>query len=739
MATTVRELLVEFGVDADQEAMARINDGINDVKSGLKKITQVATVATAALGGLGAGLVREAKRAAEWGDEALKSAHRTGLAADQVQRLRHAAQLSDADLGALQRGLKRLGRTANDAEMGLSTAQDAFAQLNLDWRNAQDNLKSVDRLLLESAERISELDSKTQKLALAQELFGRGGAELLPLLNQGKEGIRGMMQEADQLGLTMERQTAEAGRAFLDNLTRLKGTISGLRRSLGAELIPVLNDNINAFREWILANREMIRQRIEDFASRAEREFELVADAVKRADKEVQKVGGWIELIKMLTGALATFGAVWSAVGIAETLSGLGKILSGLATKLVAFLTSSAAAIAALWSQIQIIFSVGIGTWLSGLAGMLKAAAASAAIFLAKVIAIVAALAAVVLLIEDFIVFLQGGDSLIGVLVERFKEWIAQSGALQDTIKSLIAVFAQIGRIVRGVVLQAWRIAKSAGLAAFEAIKQIVLTLGTVFEGVFRAFKTLAVPVFRLLLLVGRAVFMGIAAVVGWLWTNALKPFVTTVADWFVWLFGGLKQGFVAAGKAIRGALSTVFGWLTGKLETVASWINWMRDSLASLLGIKVGEAAEKVESAADKVEKAQDDEDDDGGDDKPGPRGGSRPSGGSGPKPPKGGQKVSGGAFGGKPGEGGIGDFGGTKPSDMAAGGPSAQDIAPGGGGGETTQVQFQSGDTNITIEAPPGASTEELRNIVREEFRRHRAREKREIKEAIVKGSEQ
>lgn len=56
-------------------------------------------------------------------------------------------------------------------------------------QDANGNLKSSDQLLKEVAGKFAGYQDGAAKAALAQELFGRSGAELMPLLNAGAEGI----------------------------------------------------------------------------------------------------------------------------------------------------------------------------------------------------------------------------------------------------------------------------------------------------------------------------------------------------------------------------------------------------------------------------------------------------------------------------------------------------------------------------------------------------------------------
>ena len=85
------------------------------------------------------------------------------------------------------------------AEHGEQSA--AFKALGISVQDANKNLKSSDQVLLEVANAFSKFEDGTTKTALAIAIFGRAGADLIPLLNQGADGIRKMQEQAQRLGL----------------------------------------------------------------------------------------------------------------------------------------------------------------------------------------------------------------------------------------------------------------------------------------------------------------------------------------------------------------------------------------------------------------------------------------------------------------------------------------------------------------------------------------------------------
>lgn len=83
-----------------------------------------------------------------------------------------------------------------------------------------------------------DLPDGPEKTALALKVFGKAGAELIPLLNEGRSGIRAYTDELNRLGGTVTPATAAAADAFNDNLDKLKVAFGGLALKVAEELLP---------------------------------------------------------------------------------------------------------------------------------------------------------------------------------------------------------------------------------------------------------------------------------------------------------------------------------------------------------------------------------------------------------------------------------------------------------------------------------------------------------------------
>jgi|GEM_PF-5703468 len=181
-------------------------------------------------------------------DEIGTFSKQTGIATDSLQRLKFAAEQSDASFGTLRAGLKILQRNMGEAASGSKEAADAFARIGLS--TSQVASMDVEQVFERIADVMAdEAVPDAQKMSLAMDLMGRSASELLPLLKQGGEGIRAFGQEAEELGAVMSDETIQATKDFEDNLKAIKTAIFGASSVILKELAPSLKEWTDAVRK----------------------------------------------------------------------------------------------------------------------------------------------------------------------------------------------------------------------------------------------------------------------------------------------------------------------------------------------------------------------------------------------------------------------------------------------------------------------------------------------------------
>lgn len=222
--------------DKTASAFASVGNRLLGVEQSFGKITGM-------IGGLSAAaavgfIATSVKNAADFADEMGKAAQKVGTTTEALSALKYAADLSDVSFEQLQTGMSKLAKTTEDFRDGSKSAVDAFAKINLD----PTKFKDTSELFAAVADKLSKMEDGARKTAIAQDLLGKSGKELIPLLNSGASGLKEMADEAQRFGLVVTGQSSRAAEEFNDNLTRITANAKGLSVQIGNEFIPALSE-----------------------------------------------------------------------------------------------------------------------------------------------------------------------------------------------------------------------------------------------------------------------------------------------------------------------------------------------------------------------------------------------------------------------------------------------------------------------------------------------------------------
>ena len=249
MANTIGTVVIELqaGVEklkADFDASKSI------VSKGARDIQKTADVVQGYLAAIGVGAF------AGYISSAIEAASRlqdlsvqTGISAQTLSALDFAAQQSGTNIESVAKSLQKMGAHMYDAANGGKESAAAFAALGLSVTDSNGSLKTTDAMMMEVADKIAGMSNETEIGAIALKLFGKSGADMVPLLKEGSDGIQALMQQAADLGLVVSDQTAAAMEALGDKLEAVKISGTGTARQLAANLTPAITVVADMFLE----------------------------------------------------------------------------------------------------------------------------------------------------------------------------------------------------------------------------------------------------------------------------------------------------------------------------------------------------------------------------------------------------------------------------------------------------------------------------------------------------------
>jgi hypothetical protein len=243
--SVIGALRVNLGLDSAefQDGMKRAQSDTDKFASALK--TGFAAAAAAAAAGLAAVSVAVRQNLNSF-DDLSKTSQKIGIPVEELSKLKYAADLSGVSMEGMQTAVSKLSKNMVEASKGSGKMAQTFGQLGINLKNSDGSLRSSSVILTELSDKFAAMPDGAQKTALAMQLLGKSGADLIPLLNGGSDALGGLLNEAKMFGLEVSTETARMAEAVNDNFARVSYAISGLGVQLTAALAPILLQVSNA-------------------------------------------------------------------------------------------------------------------------------------------------------------------------------------------------------------------------------------------------------------------------------------------------------------------------------------------------------------------------------------------------------------------------------------------------------------------------------------------------------------
>jgi hypothetical protein len=162
----------------------------------------------------------------------------TGLDAEQASAWAEVTKVRGINTKQFQVGLVKMSKTMSAANSGNKKAAATLAAVGVsaDTIHAGDVTKAISQ----SADVFSAMVNPAEKAAKAQELFGKQGQALLPMLSGGSAGLQEQLDMAKQYGAVIGTDGVEHTKEMAAQQREMKMASDGLKISLGEALVPAM-------------------------------------------------------------------------------------------------------------------------------------------------------------------------------------------------------------------------------------------------------------------------------------------------------------------------------------------------------------------------------------------------------------------------------------------------------------------------------------------------------------------
>lgn len=305
------------GIHLVHHGILGLNESIGETSGKLSELMP-ALAGLGAIGGI-AGMFEFTAHMAEARAETLRMLKVTQLTPQAFGMLSYAASMTDTPVESVTKGVTRLNRVIADAASGKNkSAASLFAHLGISLRDANGHVISTSAALPKLMDGFRKNADEATRTRMAFALFGKGGAEMLPILTAGREELEEWGEQAKRIRYPFTKEDNEALEGFNQSWKRGTMAVSAFNNELSARLAPVLRPIVDQLTDWVTVNRSWIATDIaggvKAFADEAKR---LIDEAKKldwhaygeelhgvydMANRAADAFGGWHNVIEDLIG-----------------------------------------------------------------------------------------------------------------------------------------------------------------------------------------------------------------------------------------------------------------------------------------------------------------------------------------------------------------------------------------------------------------------------------------------------
>jgi hypothetical protein len=238
----------------------KLTQGLRAAQAKLKAFGAGLTAAgkgLAAIGGVAlAPMLASVKVFTDMGSTLVDLSKKTGITVENLSTLGLTSEDSAAGINKMQKFLVKAGEGSAEANKTLSELGLTIGDLA--------GLSPDEQFKL-FADKISAIQDPAIRTARAMAVFGKGGAELLPMLMKGAAGITAMQEANRSLGLEISTESATAAKSFGKSLSWL-GKVA---KSVAFEIGSIVAEQIQPFvtgatfaiagiKKWASSHKELI-------------------------------------------------------------------------------------------------------------------------------------------------------------------------------------------------------------------------------------------------------------------------------------------------------------------------------------------------------------------------------------------------------------------------------------------------------------------------------------------------
>jgi len=214
-----------------------------------------------------------------------KAADRAGLATDAFQELQYGFGLAGVAANDFENGMEQFAKRIAEAGVKGGTLADILEANQVALRDQNGEMRSAEDLLRDYADLVKGAASAQERMILATEAFGRGGADFVLALRNGSDGLRDMQKATVEAGGVIDEELLRRAETLDDEFTAMWRRFSINSKSAILTAVTAIDDLISKGEE--LGNSGFFKRIAEGMASAG-----LMLDDVTLLDPDLARAAG---------------------------------------------------------------------------------------------------------------------------------------------------------------------------------------------------------------------------------------------------------------------------------------------------------------------------------------------------------------------------------------------------------------------------------------------------------------
>lgn len=308
-------------IDKASEGISRITGSLGGMSDGAKHAAiAVGKAALAAGAAVTVFAAASVVKYSEVGDAVEKMSKRTGLAAETVSALKVAADAGGTSIESVAGSIKIMQRNMGGVTEEGAPFQKVIEGLGLSFDSIRKS--SPEQQFEAMAKAIGGISDPAERTRMAMDVFGRAGADLIPMFEEGEFSMDAWKTKAKELGVSFDDLAAEKAAKLNDALGFLKASFLGIALDIGGKLAPIVTELADRIVPGVTSAMSFLWDMVEDNLKPAwERLMVVIAENRPMLEAIAQFMGG-----ALVVAIIAVFKALGLVIdGLAAMITWVGK------------------------------------------------------------------------------------------------------------------------------------------------------------------------------------------------------------------------------------------------------------------------------------------------------------------------------------------------------------------------------------------------------------------------------